>query len=99
MNGPHPLSRVGVESLAAATPNVLVGGTDIEHLLLVRVSQPKDLVDVLRQQSESLFALPHGLFGDAALGDVHAHAAVASEAATRIKLGFTADRGPASRTV
>ena len=48
---------LAIQTLHGLAPDILIGGTDIEQRLSLRISQPEDLMDVPGDLPEELFAL------------------------------------------
>lgn len=65
-----PVARRDIEVFAAATPDLLVGRADVEHLALGGIGEPEHLADVLRDLPETRLALAQRFLGLPALADV-----------------------------
>src|SRR5258706_6854237 len=48
---------LAIQTLHGLSPDILIGGADIEHRLSLRISQPENLMDVPGDLTEELFAL------------------------------------------
>src|SRR5579884_1844240 len=70
MNRLKPGARLLIETVACPTPDLLVTGADIEHLVFLGIDHPEDFGDILGQLPEALLTLPPLLLGALALGNI-----------------------------
>src|SRR6185295_16130813 len=73
VNGIQPGSGRSIETIARASPDFLITGTDVQNLILLRIAEPKDFADVLRQLAKHFATLSHGVLVAAPFRDVPEH--------------------------
>ncbi len=88
----QPRLRVGVETFAGAAPNFFVGRADVDDPLVGEVGKPEDLVDVVGDLAEALFALVQRGLGLLAKGDVADQREVVSNSVILEIVGGDLDR-------
>ena len=70
MDGFNPTHGRGVKAFAGPSPDFLISGADVNHLVLRGIGDPENLPDVLCQLPETFLTRSQELLGLLAFGDV-----------------------------